>query len=92
MGDPSEVLPHPKCPGHSGEPAYVCACGLYFQNDRYRDVVMAAWELVLRGTSHTIKWGDKEKRLDHLKKMLEKAGTPAECGVSEPEMVYDWQW
>lgn len=92
--DPSEfdVIPHPGCLLHDERAAAVCMCGLLYRNDRYRDVVRAAWELVLRGTSDTIRFGGKEERLRELRSKLDMAGTPAECGVPDPELVYDWRW
>jgi hypothetical protein len=61
------------------------------ERERHMKVVRAAWEIVLRGTSTTIRWGTFSERVRALRAALDGIGNPKECGVEEPEMVYDWR-
>lgn len=54
------------------------------------EVVRAAWELVLRKGSDTIRWGSFEKRLRALEKALHATGKPEDYGVDSSGPNYDW--
>jgi hypothetical protein len=70
----------------TGKQVTVClACG-----PRHLEVMRAAWEFVLRGTSTTIHWGTFQERLSRLHNALLAAGKPEDY-VEDPNLTYEWR-
>lgn len=70
----------------------VCVKTLTAKRNCERAVITAAWEVLLRGSSHTISYGSAFERMERLKQTLVAAGKPEEYGVPDPHKTYEWRW